>query len=160
MRISQLALTIAATWFYSGKFPKAPGTMGSLAALPLGWILALYGTPWLFGAAAILFLIGLYVSHHYSKMIGQHDAGEIVIDEVVGQWLCLLPLPLIGEISDLGWLLAGFVLFRIFDILKPWPIGWVDRRVSGGMGIMLDDVLAGLFGMGVLIVARLLIGGF
>jgi phosphatidylglycerophosphatase A len=157
MRISQFLTTATATWFFSGKFPKAPGTMGSLAALPFGWAIAIYGgTSPLIVASIAVFIIGVAISHIYSKMIGVHDAGEIVIDEVVGQWMCLLPLPLAGSVSDLPWLLTAFVVFRFFDILKPWPIRWIDRRVSGGFGIMLDDVLAGAFGYIVLIGARLI----
>jgi phosphatidylglycerophosphatase A len=80
-------------------------------------------------------------------MLGIHDPGEIVIDEVVGQWMCLLVVPLAGAWMDIAWMLIAFVAFRIFDIIKPWPIRWVDRRVGGGFGIMFDDVLAGVFAM-------------
>lgn len=155
MRISQFLLTCSATWFYSGRISKAPGTMGSLAAIPLGWAIAvLLGNSALLIGIAVVFMVGIPISHKYSEMIGVHDAGEIVIDEVAGQWMCLLVVPLGNGIADLGWLLAAFVIFRIFDILKPWPIRWIDRQITGGFGIMLDDILAGLFGMIVLFTAR------
>jgi phosphatidylglycerophosphatase A len=152
MRLSQFMLTCAATWFYSGRTTKAPGTMGSLAAVPVGWAIAvLLGYPALLAGIVIVFLVGIPISHKYSEMIGVHDPGEIVIDEVAGQWLC-------NGLVDLGWLAAAFVMFRFFDILKPWPIRWIDRRISGGFGIMLDDILAGIFGMFVLIAARYFAG--
>ncbi|WP_339778912.1 phosphatidylglycerophosphatase A [uncultured Thalassospira sp.] len=148
MRLNQIIITASATWFYSGKVPKAPGTAGSLAALPLGWILVIAGSnTTLLLATAIVFIYGVFVSDSYSKMIGIHDPGEIVIDEVAGQWLCLLAVPLSGSWMDIAWMLLAFVVFRFFDILKPWPISWVDRRVGGGFGIMFDDILAGGFGM-------------
>lgn len=148
MRLNQFIITTSATWFYSGKFPKAPGTAGSFAALPFGWLLvATSGNTGLLIATAIIFIYGVFVADSYSKMIGIHDAGEIVIDEVAGQWMCLLPLPLTFGPMDIVWMLLAFIVFRFFDILKPWPIRWVDRRVGGGFGIMLDDIFAGAFGM-------------
>ena len=122
--------------------------MGSLAAVPVGWAIAvLLGYPALLAGIVIVFVAGIPIAHKYSEMIGVHDPGEIVIDEVAGQWLCILVVPLGNGFTDLAWLAAAFVMFRIFDILKPWPIRWIDRRISGGFGIMLDDILAGVFGM-------------
>jgi len=159
MRLSQFMLTCAATWFYSGRTTKAPGTMGSLAAVPVGWAIAvLLGYPALLAGIVIVFVAGIPIAHKYSEMIGVHDPGEIVIDEVAGQWLCILVVPLGNGFTDLAWLAAAFVMFRIFDILKPWPIRWIDRRISGGFGIMLDDILAGVFGMIILIGIRYFAG--
>lgn len=133
---------LIATWFGSGYLPKAPGTWGSLAALPFAWgILGFFPNPFfLLVASAVLLPIGVWASGLHSKTLGTHDAGEIVVDEVVGQWIVLAVAPY----SLMGWLVA-FVLFRLFDVLKPWPISWIDKRVSGGWGIMLDDVAAGIF---------------
>ncbi len=148
MRFFHFLITCAATWFYSGKSPKAPGTAGSFAALPFGWLIWAYGgDSALIVASIAVFAIGVWVAHLYSHMLGIHDAGEIVIDEVVGQWMCLLVVPLAGGWIDIAWLLAAFIAFRIFDIIKPWPIRWVDRQVGGGFGIMFDDVLAAAFAM-------------
>lgn len=160
MPFSRFIITCAATWFYSGKSPKAPGTAGSLAALPFGWLIWVYGgNSALIIASIIIFAIGVWAAHQYSHLLGIHDAGEIVIDEVVGQWMCLLVIPLGNGWSDILWLIAAFVAFRIFDIAKPWPIRWVDRRVGGGFGIMFDDVLAGAFAMVSLVIITQLIGG-
>jgi phosphatidylglycerophosphatase A len=134
--------TLIATWFGSGYLPKAPGTWGSLAALPFGWVIltVLPGALPLLTASIVLLFVGVWASSLHSDMLGTHDAGEIVVDEVVGQWIVLA----IAPFSPLGWL-AAFLLFRFFDVLKPWPISWIDARVTGGWGIMLDDVVAGLF---------------
>lgn len=148
---------LLSSWFGSGLIPKAPGTWGSLAALPFAWgLVELTGTVLsLWPAAALLFVIGIWVSAERSKQLGSHDAGEIVIDEVVGQWMVLAVAPY----TLAGWVLA-FLLFRLFDILKPWPIRLADKKVSGGFGIMLDDVLAALFGIAVLLGIRLTFGEF
>ncbi|MEC8062077.1 MAG: phosphatidylglycerophosphatase A, partial [Pseudomonadota bacterium] len=96
-----------------------------------GWGLA--------AATAGLFLLGTWAAHHYAARLGRDDPGEIVVDEVVGQWLPLCVLP----VEPVAYAIA-FVSFRFFDIVKPWPIGAADRRLKGGLGIMIDDVLAGL----------------
>ncbi len=134
--------TLIATWFGAGLLPKAPGTWGSLAALPFAWaILILFpGTLPLLIASVALLVVGAWASTLHSETLGVHDAGEIVVDEVVGQWIVLA----IAPFSPLGWL-AAFLLFRMFDVLKPWPISWLDKNIEGGWGIMLDDVLAGVF---------------
>jgi phosphatidylglycerophosphatase A len=97
-------------------------------------------------------LLGIWLCDRTAKDMGVHDHGGIVWDEFVGLWLTMLLAP-----PGWLWLLAGFALFRLFDIWKPWPIGWVDRRVGGGFGIMLDDLLAGLMALLVLLAAELLI---
>ena len=131
-----------ATWFGAGLMPKAPGTWGSLAALPFAWVIQHYGGPWaLAGATLGVFLVGWWASACYVAASGASDPGAVVIDEVAGQWLTLLPA---AAMVWWHWAL-GFVLFRAFDIAKPWPIGWADRRIKGGLGVMLDDVIAGVY---------------
>lgn len=124
----------------SGASPWAPGTVGTLAAVPLYFLLA--SLPLLLYALLLLaaFLLGCWLCDRTSRDLGVHDHGGIVWDEFVGYWLTMLALPV-----SLGWALAGFLLFRFFDIIKPWPIGWADQRVGGGLGIMLDDVLAAIY---------------
>lgn len=137
---------MAATVFGIGWLPKAPGTWGSLAALPVGWWLMGHGGPWMLAAVAVVvFVVGVWACAGYARATGTHDAGACVIDEVVGQWLVLLVTPL-----DPLFYLGAFLLFRFFDILKPWPTGWADRNIHGGLGVMLDDVLAGLQGAAVM----------
>ncbi len=139
--------TLLSTWFGAGLLPKMPGTWGSAAALPFAWGLTMAGGPTLLAAATLVcFGVGWWASSVYVRRTGTEDPGEVVIDEVAGQWLVLLAAPL-----DPLFYLAGFALFRIFDIWKPWPVGWADRRIGGGLGIMLDDILAGSYGLGLLI---------
>ena len=131
-----------ATWFGVGNLPAAPGTFGSLAAVPLAWLLANYGgTPVLAAAAVAVFGIGWWASNIYVGATGIEDPGPVVIDEVAGQWLTLL-----AAAPGVWWhWLAGFLLFRLFDIVKPWPVSWADRRVKGGFGVMFDDILAAIY---------------
>jgi phosphatidylglycerophosphatase A len=135
--------------FGSGLSPWAPGTMGSLAAL-LPW-LALRQLP-MWGcllAIAGIFVLGIWVSNRLTARLSLHDPGCIVIDEFVGQWLALCFAP-----AGFLWIVAGFVLFRIFDVWKPWPVSWADRNVGGGLGVMLDDVVAGVVAAIVLAIFR------
>ena len=137
---------LLATWFGAGYLPKAPGTWGSLGALPFAWLIVDRGGVWALGLAAVfIFFIGLWASKDFMDRTGAHDPGAIVIDEVAGQWIVLLAAPL-----DPVAYCIGFALFRLFDVLKPWPISWADRRIPGAWGVMVDDVLAGLFGLIVL----------
>lgn len=141
---------LAATWFGSGLLPWLPGTWGSLAALPFAWVIVtLGGWPALAAAAAAVFLIGWWASEVYVARAGIDDPGAVVIDEVAAQWLVLLAVP-----PDIGLYLIGFVVFRVLDIWKPWPASWADRYVKGGLGVMLDDVLAALYGVGIMLVLR------
>ena len=134
------------SWFGAGYMPKGPGTWGSFAALPIGWLLWwLGGSPILAIATVIVFFIGWWASARIVRTDGLEDPSWVVIDEVAGQWLTLLFTPP----SLLGYA-AGFALFRLFDIWKPWPISWCDREIKGGLGIMVDDVLAGLLALAVL----------
>ncbi|MGK2739829.1 phosphatidylglycerophosphatase A family protein [Tepidicaulis sp. LMO-SS28] len=146
-----------ATWFGSGLSPKAPGTAGSLAALIFALPIPLLGLPplLLLGAALLLFPAGIWAGARYAKMHDTKDPGAVVVDEVVGQWMVLAVAPA----SPLGWLIA-LAFFRLFDILKPWPVSWADRKLDGGLGIMMDDVIAALYGMATMVlVTHFLLGG-
>lgn len=138
--------SLVATWFGAGYLPKAPGTWGSLAALPCAFVIAhLGGAIALLVAAILLFPVGVAASARYGRRVGLSDPGVIVVDEVVGQWLAVLPVvghPLLGH-DVIGYALA-FAAFRLFDILKPWPVGALDRRLKGGLGVMADDAAAGV----------------
>jgi phosphatidylglycerophosphatase A len=139
-------LQLLAFGFGSGLAPKAPGTFGSLLALALFPLLALLSVPAYLAVLAVAAVAGIAICGHAARALDVHDDGRIVWDEFAGQWLALLPLvPVTAwSWSAFGWLLAGFALFRLFDIAKPWPIGYLDRRIHGGLGIMLDDLLAGV----------------
>lgn len=130
----------------SGFAPKAPGTFGTLAALPVWWLF-LKDLPLIPYLAVLIigFGIGVYLCQKTSDDLGVHDHGGIVWDEWIGLWITMLLLP-----EGIIWILAAFALFRFFDIVKPWPIKWLDQRVHGGFGIMIDDVIAGLFALGIL----------
>ncbi|TNE65862.1 MAG: phosphatidylglycerophosphatase A [Alphaproteobacteria bacterium] len=129
----------------SGMLRPAPGTWGSALGLAAGYGLVAIGTH----PGIILLLVALItaisskVIDRIEQALGFHDASEIVIDEVAGQWLAILPICFLPH-TPWAWA-AAFGLFRIFDIIKPWPIGWLDRRVHGGFGVMVDDLVAGLF---------------
>ncbi|MCF6257483.1 MAG: phosphatidylglycerophosphatase A [Gammaproteobacteria bacterium] len=123
--------------FGSGAMPFAPGTFGTLAALPI-YLLMVPLSLWAYLAVVVVMtLLGVWLCHVTSRDLGVHDHGGIVWDEIVGYLITMIAAP-----PGWQWMVAGFVLFRFFDIIKPWPIGWADRRVHGGLGIMLDDVLA------------------
>jgi phosphatidylglycerophosphatase A len=142
---------LLATWFGCGLLPLGPGTWGSLAAVALAWPLVAWGgTPALAAATVAVLLVGWWAAATYVRRTGIDDPREVVIDEVAGQWLTLLFVPL----DPLTWL-AGLAAFRLFDIWKPWPVRWADRSVAGGLGVMLDDVLAALYAMAVLAVLQL-----
>lgn len=131
-----------ATWGGIGRLPKAPGTWGSLAALPFAWVLCRWGGAMAVLIAAILCaVIGWWAAARYVRNSGLGDPQEIVVDEVAGQWLVLAALP-----ADPLCYGLGFLLFRLLDITKPGPIGWADRAIGGGLGVMADDILAGLAG--------------
>jgi phosphatidylglycerophosphatase A len=132
---------IIASWFGSGLLPWAPGSWGSLAALPPAWLIAHFlGPRILVAAAVIVFLLGWWAAERVQQASGVADEGSIVIDEVAGQWLTLAVAP-----PDPLTYAAGFLLFRLFDITKPWPARWADRRIPGGLGVMADDVIAGIY---------------
>jgi phosphatidylglycerophosphatase A len=143
--------TIIGTVFGVGYIRPAPGTWGSLVALPWAWLLhVLGGFPLLLLGVIAAFLKGWWATSKMTEGSDDHDPSEIVIDEVVGQWIALLPLSYAAWSNDIpvhvmwpGWT-AAFALFRLFDIWKPWIIGWADRR-GDALGVMLDDVIAGVF---------------
>lgn len=125
--------------FGSGLSPKAPGTAGTLAAIPLVWLLSFCSWPVYLSVVFAGSLLGIYVCGKAAKDAGVHDHGAIVWDEVIGFAITMLFVP-VNAVT----LLVGFLLFRLFDIVKPWPISVLDRKVHGGLGIMLDDILAGV----------------
>ena len=129
-----------ATWFGCGLMRPAPGTWGTLGALPFGvLLLVFFGWPALLAAAAIVFAAGYWAASEFEKMTGEHDSGKIVIDEAAGMFLALLPAaPNTVSIA------LAFALFRFFDVLKPWPVSWCDKKLPGALGVMMDDVAAGL----------------
>jgi len=137
---------IWSTWFWSGLSPWAPGTVGSLAALPVGYaILYFLGVNGLFVATVIAFFTGWWSTAVYLRKTGREDPGEVVIDEVAGLWVVLM-------LSDGGLFLTlgAFLLFRLFDIWKPWPISWLDGNIKGAFGVMIDDIAAGFLALVVL----------
>ena len=138
-------IMVLALGFGSGLVPKAPGTAGTLLAVPL--CLALQNLSlMMYGIVTIMVtVVGVYVCSYSIAKLGEHDHPAIVIDEIAGYLITMFAVPKGWE-----WLLAGFVLFRIFDVLKPWPISWLDKNVKGGLGIMLDDVIAGLASLALL----------
>ena len=134
---------LLATGVGAGLLPKAPGTWGSLAALPFAWVIVSLGGPQaLAGATLAVFVVGIWASNEAIGVTGIEDPQLVVIDEVAGQWLVLLLAPL-----SLPYYAAGFILFRALDITKPWPACWADSKVAGGLGVMLDDILAALYGL-------------
>ena len=132
--------------FGSGLAAKMPGTFGTLAALPLVVVLSHYASFSVYLLVTILVsIVGIWICGKTAEDMGVHDDSSIVWDEVAGMLLTMLAVPLSWQT-----LLLGFVLFRLFDILKPWPISYLDKHVHGGFGIMIDDVLAGLFALCIL----------
>ena len=158
MTIQKLFLT----FFGSGLSPKAPGTVGSLAALLVGMVLLYYlGIETLFMLTIAITIIGIFEVNKYEQITGEHDQSHIVIDEVVGMWLALMitystAITLHYPYVKILGLVFSFAAFRLFDIWKPSTIGWIDREWKGGYGVMLDDVLAGIAGG--LLSALILIG--
>ena len=144
-------LHLAAVGFGSGLAPKAPGTFGTLAAVPLFYLLALLNIETYIAMLLVTSLAGFWFCHVTSEAMGVHDHKAIVWDEFVGYWITMLPLllfyPDIQNTFDFPfiWVASGFALFRFFDVLKPFPISWLDKKVSGGFGIMIDDIVAGIF---------------
>ncbi|MCG9684405.1 phosphatidylglycerophosphatase A [Vibrio sp. Isolate23] len=136
---------LLATGFGSGLSPIIPGTMGTLAAIPFYLLLVQLPLPMYIVVVIAACFIGIKVCQVTSDDMGVHDHGAIVWDEFAGFWITMLVVPLFQQSStDWKWLLTGFVLFRCFDMIKPWPISWLDARVHGGFGIMLDDIVAGV----------------
>nr|WP_067286061.1 phosphatidylglycerophosphatase A [Marinobacterium profundum] len=131
--------------FGSGLAPKAPGTFGTLAAIPLYLLMTLLPLWGYLAVVVVAAVLGIYLCGRTARDMGVHDHPGIVWDEFVGFWITMLFVPV-----NWVWILLGFALFRLFDIWKPWPIRVVDLKVEGGFGIMLDDVLAGIYALLVL----------
>jgi phosphatidylglycerophosphatase A len=143
--VDRIAYGIA-TVLKIGHLPVAPGTFGTLAAIPLAWSLAPYSAFTYALAAFFVTVVGVVASERVERSLGEHDSSRIVVDEVAGYlWTCLT-IPR----DDWRWLAAAFLVFRALDIAKPWPIGWVDRRMHGGLGVVMDDVVAGIIGSALL----------
>ncbi|NOY66858.1 MAG: phosphatidylglycerophosphatase A [Gammaproteobacteria bacterium] len=132
--------SILACGFGTGAAPFAPGTFGTLIGLPVYWLMQDLGIQWYLLVTLFLFLLGVWICDSTAKALGVHDHAGIVWDEVVGYVITMTLAP-----AGWVWWLIGFLLFRFFDIVKPWPIKVLDQRVGGGFGIMIDDVLAGIF---------------
>ncbi len=131
--------------FGSGLMPFAPGTFGTLVAIPFYLLIAQLDLPYYLAFILLAFGIGVYSCKYTSAALGVHDHSGIVWDEFVGFWITMIAVPVTWQ-----WIVGGFVLFRVFDIVKPWPVKIVDKRMAGGFGIMFDDVLAGLYALGCL----------
>lgn len=145
--LKQRPLCFFAFGFGSGLAPVAPGTFGTLPALPIAFVLYLLGVTgwWLAVLCIALFFWGVRICSHTERELGIQDYGGIVWDEIVAMLLVLAFVPFRWK-----WWLAAFVLFRVFDAVKPWPIKWLDARIHGGLGIMLDDIIAAFFTLFVL----------
>jgi phosphatidylglycerophosphatase A len=139
-RVLHSPVLLLAFGFGSGLAPKAPGTIGTLAAIPLYLLLAKLPLIGYVLVVLLSFMVGCWLCGEAAKQLGVHDFGGIVWDEFVGYWITMFAAP-----AGWLWIALAFVLFRLFDIWKPWPIRTADKQVQGGLGIMLDDVLAGLY---------------
>ncbi|HQQ63725.1 MAG TPA: phosphatidylglycerophosphatase A [Pseudomonadales bacterium] len=136
--------------FGTGLATKAPGTWGTLAAVPFYCLFAYLPPLQYMVVLLVSSVLGVWLCETVSRDLRVHDHGGIVWDEIVGYWITMLMLPF-----SVYWMLAGFMLFRLLDIWKPWPICWCDKNVHGGMGIMLDDILAGILACLILHTVRL-----
>ena len=139
MNFRQEAILFLATGLNVGKIPFAPGTFGSLIGVPLGFVLAGLKLTQAIACAALFICFAIWISHVAARVLKEKDPGCIVIDEVAGMMVALIGLPF-----NLATAVVGFIFFRILDILKPFPIRFLDNRVSGGLGIVADDVAAGI----------------
>lgn len=141
-----------------GRMPVAPGTWGSVAAVLLAPALFLpWSMPVRLAVLAVLFPVGSWCATRAERIIGRPDPGCVVIDELWGQWLTILPLA--AGLADWPWLVLGCMLFRIFDIAKPWPVRAAENWLPRGWGIMLDDGVAGLYALGCVLLGRMVVYG-
>lgn len=142
--------------FGSGLSPVAPGTAGTVVALPLFALMSLCSLPIYLAILTVVCVVGVYLCGKTAQDLGVHDHGGIVWDEFAGLFITLLPIGVLANLPAINtcqfWLIAlyGFALFRLFDAVKPWPISWFDKNIHGGLGIMLDDVIAGIASLVVL----------
>jgi phosphatidylglycerophosphatase A len=132
--------------FGAGLAKKAPGTFGTLSAVPIYWLFAQTNSIVYSFLTIVITISGVWICGWAAEKLGEHDFSGIVWDEIAGYLITMWLIPFSWKA-----LVMGFLLFRVFDILKPWPIKWVDQHVGGGLGIMLDDVLAGIFAGGLLL---------
>ncbi len=148
MTLQKLFLTFGG----AGLSPKAPGTVGTLASLPVGVaVLYIFGMETLFLLTLAITVIGIFEINKYEKLTGAHDQQEIVIDEAAGMWFALMiaistAVTMTYPYAEVLAIVLSFAAFRLFDIWKPSTIGWIDREIKGGLGVMMDDVLAGIAG--------------
>jgi phosphatidylglycerophosphatase A len=143
---------LIATGFYSGYLPKAPGTWGSLVGLLLFFLLHALSLPVYLAVVAGLFVVGSFTAGEAEKILDNRDPGVVVIDEIVGMLITMIAVPVTPLTMALG-----FILFRVFDIAKPFPVNFFDQRFHGGLGIMLDDVVAGIYSLIILHLILLLV---
>ena len=136
----QKAILFFATGGWIGYSPVAPGTFGSLAALPICLLISSLGIGSALIVVVALIMVSTWIVHAAEKIEAQKDPSQVVLDEICGMAIALFALPFTPF-----FIIGGFALFRVFDILKPFPIQWVDKKVPGGLGIMLDDIIAGIF---------------
>ena len=144
--------TIFVSVFGIGFIPIASGTFGSLAGLIIGYALNLINYNLFFIMIPILFIFGVIASNKYQKLTGEKDSSVIVVDEVVGQLIAMMFV-----MDNLILVFISFIIFRIFDIFKPWPASYADTKMSGGLGVMLDDVFAGIYAAILICLVRYLI---
>ncbi len=139
VNVNKKIVEFFATGFFVGKLPFAPGTYGTLVAVPIAYLLLHCSALVYMASCVVVLLFAVFVSDLHERNTGAHDMSEIVIDEIIGYLITMTWLPLTWQSF-----VAGFVLFRIFDIVKPPPIRQMDQRIEGGLGTVLDDVAAGL----------------
>jgi len=151
-RILRQPIHLVAFGFGAGLAPRAPGTFGTLVGVPFVLLVAPWGVTVHALLALLAFAVGIYVCGESARRLGVHDHGGIVWDEVTGYVITMLAVP-----AEPLWLIAGFVLFRFFDVVKPWPIREADHSLRGGVGIMLDDVLAAIYAGTILYLIHLLL---
>ena len=126
--------------FGTGLAPKAPGTFGTLAALPIYWLMQDLSLAMYLAFTVFAFVAGIWICQQAANWLAKEDPSAVVWDEIVGYLVTMIAAP-----SGWQWMVIGFVLFRFFDIVKPWPISYADKNLHGGFGIMVDDVIAGIF---------------
>jgi phosphatidylglycerophosphatase A len=142
--MDKIALAIA-TGMYAGYLPRFPGTWGTLVAIPIHFLIIMLIPLYYYGAMAAIFIIAVITAGMAEKIIDTQDPKVVVIDEIIGMLIVLIGAPL-----TLPTFFTAFCLFRFFDILKPFPVGWIDKHLHGGTGIVLDDIMAGLYALGCL----------
>ena len=128
--------------FGSGLSPKAPGTVGTIVAIPIYLLYSQLALINYFILLILLIFISFYIAGKSAELLGVHDHGGIVIDEICGYLVTMLFAPVNWQA-----IILGFVFFRVFDIFKPWPIKWLDQRIPGGVGIVVDDLMAGIYAL-------------